>query len=363
MNIKEFYSGKIVLVTGHTGFKGSWISNILIELGAKVVGYSLESPTNPSMFHLTNLEERMISIIGDIRDFVSLKTIFDKYCPQIVFHLAAQPLVKEGYENPLYTYQTNVMGTANVLECSRLSKCVKSIVNITTDKVYQNNEWEWGYRESDTLNGYDPYSNSKSCSELISDSYKKSFFNDLKIPLSTARAGNVIGGGDFSPNRIIPDCIKSVIKNKPIVLRNPNSTRPYQHVLEPIYAYLLIAKKQYEDINYASSYNIGPLTADCVKTALLADVFCKLWGNGSYWITQSDNGPHEANILRLDSSKISTKLGWRPIWSFEQALQKTIEWTKHYLNKHDLIEITISQYYEYLKDLEDKNIEIIGYWS
>lgn len=246
----NFYKGKKVFVTGHTGFKGSWLCKILANAGAIVTGYSLNPPTFPSLFEIANIEQDIHSVIGDIRDYKTLKAAFDEAQPEIVLHLAAQPIVRDSYKDPAYTYETNVMGTVNILECVRTSSCVKSFLNVTTDKVYLNKEWAWGYRENEELDGYDPYSNSKSCSELVTHSYKNSFFGDNRVAISTARAGNVIGGGDFANDRIIPDCIRAAIKHEDIVVRNPFSTRPYQHVLEPLYAYLMIAAMQYQDIKY-----------------------------------------------------------------------------------------------------------------
>lgn len=275
-NVLDFYKDKRVFLTGHTGFKGSWMCKMLTNAGAVVTGYSLEAPTNPSLFKIADIESDIKSVIGDIRDMVALKKAFDETQPEIVFHLAAQPIVRNSYENPAYTYETNVMGTVNILECVRQSSCVKSFLNVTTDKVYLNKEWNWGYRENEELDGYDPYSNSKSCSELVTHSYKRSFFTDKDgkaiIPISTARAGNVIGGGDFANDRIIPDCIRAATKHEDIIVRNPFSTRPYQHVLEPLYAYLLIAKKQYEDSSYAAYYNVGPDDVDCFQTGALVDL-------------------------------------------------------------------------------------------
>lgn len=246
----SFYKGKKVFVTGHTGFKGSWLCKILANAGAVVTGYSLTPPTSPSLFEIAGIEQDVHSVIGDIRDYKALKTAFDEAQPEIVLHLAAQPIVRDSYKDPAYTYETNVMGTVNILECVRNNSCVKSFLNVTTDKVYLNKEWAWGYRENEELDGYDPYSNSKSCSELVTHSYKNSFFNDNHVAISTARAGNVIGGGDFANDRIIPDCIRAAIKQEDIVVRNPFSTRPYQHVLEPLYAYLMIAAMQYQDAKY-----------------------------------------------------------------------------------------------------------------
>lgn len=255
----SFYKGKKVFVTGHTGFKGSWLCKILANAGAIVTGYSLNPPTSPSLFEIANIEQDIHSVIGDIRDYKTLKAAFDEAQPEIVLHLAAQPIVRDSYKNPAYTYETNVMGTVNILECVRTSSCVKSFLNVTTDKVYLNKEWAWGYRENEELDGYDPYSNSKSCSELVTHSYKNSFFGDNRVAISTARAGNVIGGGDFANDRIIPDCIRAAIKHEDIVVRNPFSTRPYQHVLEPLYAYLMNCSNAVSDIKYAGYYNVGPV--------------------------------------------------------------------------------------------------------
>ena len=266
----SFYNGKKVLVTGHTGFKGTWLCNILLLAGADVTGYSLEPPTDPSMFEITGLGKRMNSVIGDIRDFDCLKKVFDEVRPEIVLHLAAQPIVLESYNNPKYTYETNVMGTVNILECIRTSDSVKSFLNVTTDKVYKNDETIWGFRENEPLDGFDPYSNSKSCSELVTHSYKSSFFADNHVKISTARAGNVIGGGDFAANRIIPDCVRAAMKGEDIKVRNPNSIRPYQHVLEPLYVYLMIAAEQYDNANAADWYNVGPNESDCLTTGELA---------------------------------------------------------------------------------------------
>lgn len=341
----NFYKGKKVFITGHTGFKGTWLCKILINAGAIVTGYSLEAPTNPSLFKLAEIEKEIDSNIGDIRDLENLQKVFEKAQPEIVFHLAAQPLVIESYNNPVYTYETNVMGTVNTLECVRNSKTVKSFVNITTDKVYKNNEWERGYKEDDILNGYDPYSNSKSCSELVTSSYKNSFFSDGRVRISTVRAGNVIGGGDFADNRIIPDCIRAASNGKNIFLRNPNSIRPYQHVLEPLFAYLLIAKKQYENNEYSGSYNVGPEISDCITTGELATIFCKKWGEGITWTTQVKEGPHEANFLKLDCSKMKNTFGWEPIWNIEKAIEKTVEFAK----SNNIVECMERQITEYIE--------------
>lgn len=345
----EFYKGKKVFLTGHTGFKGTWLSKMLLMAGAEVTGYSLDPPTDPNLFSIAGVERQMKSLIGDIRDRESLKKAFDEAQPEIVFHLAAQPIVRDSYKNPVYTYETNVMGTVNILECIRQSSCVKSFLNVTTDKVYKNREWEWGYREDEYLDGYDPYSNSKSCSELVTHSYKSSFFQDRDIRISTARAGNVIGGGDFANDRIIPDCIRAALKKQPIIVRNPFSTRPYQHVLEPLSVYLMIARCQYEDRTYEGYYNVGPDDCDCVTTGELADCFCKAWGEGLVWEDRYDGGPHEANFLKLDCSRLKKTFGWKPVWGIHDAVEKTVEWTKCYRNGGDIPACMEQQIEEFMK--------------
>lgn len=324
----SFYKGKSVFVTGHTGFKGSWLCFMLARAGARVTGYSLAPPTDPSLFDIADISRDVDSVIGDIRDYDSLKAAFDKAQPEIVLHLAAQPIVRESYKTPAYTYETNVMGTVNILECVRSSDRVRSFLNVTTDKVYLNKEWPWGYREDDELDGFDPYSNSKSCSELVTHGYKNSFFADERTAISTARAGNVIGGGDFATDRIIPDCIRAALRREDIIVRNPYSTRPYQHVLEPLYAYLMIAARQYEDSAYAGWYNVGPDDVDCFQTGALVDLFVGKWGEELRWINCHDGGPHEAGFLKLDCSKLKTVFGWKPRWRLETAIEKTVEWAK-----------------------------------
>ena len=339
-NIFEFYKGKRVLVTGHTGFKGSWICKMLSNAGSIVTGYSLKASTNPSLFKIANIESDVHSVIGDIRNLASLKKIFDESQPEIVIHLAAQPIVRDSYKNPVYTYESNVMGTVNILECIRQSNCVKSFLNVTTDKVYFNKEWVWGYRENEELDGYDPYSNSKSCSELVTHSYKRSFFIDSNgqsiVPISTARAGNVIGGGDFAVDRIIPDCVRAAEKHEKIIVRNPFSTRPYQHVLEPLYAYLLIAMKQYEDSKYAGCYNVGPDDVNCIQTGALVALFVSKWGDDMKWVNIYDGGPHEANFLKLDCSKFKATFDWTPRWSLDEAIEKVVEWSKCWFTGGDV---------------------------
>lgn len=343
MSKLDFYKGKKILVTGHTGFKGAWLCTMLLNAGADLTGYALEPPTNPSLFELCGLRNKMNSIIGDIREFDCLKKAFFEVRPEIVIHLAAQPLVRDSYKNPRYTYETNVMGTVNVCECVRQCESVRSFLNVTTDKVYKNMEWEWGYREVEPLDGFDPYSNSKSCSELVTHSYINSFFSHMDVAVSTARAGNVIGGGDFATDRIIPDCIRAVQMGKDIIVRNPYSIRPYQHVLEPLVAYLIIIQKQYEDKKYAGYYNVGPDDRDCITTGELVDCFCSNWGNGINWVNKHDGGPHEANFLKLDCSKIKSTLGWSPRWTVQTAIQKIVEWTKVYFNGGNIEECTTEQ--------------------
>lgn len=332
----EFFKGKKVLVTGHTGFKGSWLCRILTNSGAEVTGYSLEPPTNPALFNICGISANMNSVIGDIRDLTHLQSVFDQVQPEIVIHLAAQPIVRDSYKDPVYTYETNVMGTVNICECVRLHPCVKSFLNVTTDKVYHNNEWEWGYREDEPLDGYDPYSNSKSCSELVTHSYINSFFSTMDVAVSTARAGNVIGGGDFANDRIIPDCVRAAIAKKDIIVRNPHSTRPYQHVLEPLAAYLMIVQKQYEDKSYAGFYNVGPDECDCITTGTLVDTFCTKWGEGLKWVNQYDGGPHEANFLKLDCSRLKRVFGWKPRWNYDVAIEKSVNWAKIYAQGGDV---------------------------
>lgn len=346
----DFFRGKRVFLTGHTGFKGSWLTQILLRCGAEVTGYSQRPNTKPSLFELAELSGRITHEIGDIRDFDALQVAFDAAKPEIVIHLAAQPIVRDSYKDPRYTYETNVMGTVNLLECVRNSNCVRSFLNVTTDKVYENREWVWGYRENEPLNGFDPYSNSKSCSELVTHSYKNSFFADGRTAISTARAGNVIGGGDFANDRIIPDCVRAAMKGEPIIVRNPHSIRPYQHVLEPVFAYLMIVAAQWENPMLADSYNVGPDECDCVTTGRLADVFCAKWGDGLSWENRYDGGPHEASFLKLDCSKIKQTFSWQPRWHIETALEKTVEWIKAYREGRSVTEIMDRQISEYIEE-------------
>jgi CDP-glucose 4,6-dehydratase len=325
----DFYKNKKVFLTGHTGFKGTWFCRVLLQSGAKITGYALQPPTTPSLFIQTGTEKDIHSITGDVRDRDTLVKAVTNAKPDIVFHLAAQPIVRLSYREPATTYETNVMGTVNILEAIRLTSSVKSFVNITTDKVYENKEWHWGYRENENLCGYDPYSNSKSCSELVTYSYRNSFFTDEKTSaISTARSGNVIGGGDYAEDRIIPDCIRAVNDKKEIIVRNHNSTRPYQHVLECLSGYLVLAEKQYNDKTFQGAYNFGPDDENCVTTGKLVDLFCVTWGSGTAWQIQGDGGPHEANYLKLDCSKSKAVLGWKPYWNIQTAVEKIVEFAK-----------------------------------
>ena len=330
MNHLDFFSGKKVLVTGHTGFKGSYLTKILLMAGAEVCGYALVPETEPSLFEIAKLDGTpgLRSVTGDVRDLTHLQAVFDEFQPEIVFHLAAQPIVRISYREPVRTYETNVMGTVNVLECIRNTPSVRVAVNVTTDKVYDNLEVLRPYSEEDRLDGYDPYSNSKSCSELVTHAYKRSFLNERGVAVSTARAGNVIGGGDYSPDRILPDCVRAAKAGNPLKVRNPYSTRPYQHVLEPLSAYLLIAEKTWEDPAAAGAYNVGPDPKNELRTGDMADLFRNAWGEGFTWENAYEGGPHEAGLLKLDSSKIRDAFGWIPAWDAKTAVEKTVEFEK-----------------------------------
>lgn len=345
----SFYRGKRVFITGHTGFKGSWLCRMLLGAGAEVTGFSLNPPTAQNLFDLSGLAGHITDVRGDVRDFSALKAAFDQARPEIVLHLAAQPLVRESYRSPAYTYETNVMGTVNLLECVRLSDTVRSVLNVTTDKVYQNNEWVWGYRENEPLDGFDPYSNSKSCSELVTHGYRNSFFAGEGAPaISTARAGNVIGGGDFAEDRILPDCIRAAVRGDSILVRNPHSTRPYQHVLEPLAAYLMIAEGQARDARLAGWYNVGPDERDCVTTGDLVELFVQIWGEGARWVRGNVPGPHEANFLKLDCSKLKAAFAWQPRWHIPEAVSQTCAWTRVWLAQGDIPGEMDRQIHEYL---------------
>lgn len=350
MTIEElgkFYKDKRVLVTGHTGFKGAWLCRILTLAGAKVTGFALKPPTDPSLFEIGGLEETMDSVTGDVRDLKAMEQVFGRAQPQVVFHLAAQPIVRDSYKDPVYTYETNVMGTVHVMECVRRTESVRSFLNVTTDKVYENREWEYGYRENDPLDGFDPYSNSKSCSELVTHSYRRSFFSEGRCAISTSRAGNVIGGGDFATDRIIPDCIRAAAAGREIIVRNPYSIRPYQFVLEPLAVYLTIAMKQYEDGKFQGYYNVGPDDCDCVSTGCLADLFCNAWGQEARWLNRHDGGPHEAGFLKLDCSRIKSVFGWQPRYRLKEGVEKTVEWSASYLEGMEMLEVMDRQIQEF----------------
>ena len=348
MNL-NFYKGKRVFLTGHTGFKGMWLSLLLLQAGAEVTGYALDAPTEGGTEALQRLGilKEMRDIRGDVRDLSALSRAFDEAKPEIVLHLAAQPIVRESYRQPVDTFAANVMGTVNLLECVRMSDTVQSALVVTTDKVYENKEWAWGYRENEPLMGYDPYSASKSCAELAVYSYRQSFFAEQDVCASTARAGNVIGGGDFAPDRIIPDCIRAAVRGAVIDIRNPHSTRPYQHVLEPLSVYLTIAAQQTENPRLVGAWNVGPDDADCVTTGALADIFCRAWGVGARWQTHADGGPHEAHFLKLDCSKLKAELGWQPRWHIREAVEKTVEWAKAWEAGADMRAVTEQQIAEF----------------
>ena len=348
-----FYKGKKILVTGNTGFKGTWLTQVLLRLGAQVTGIGLEPNTSPAVYDALNQRTRIRENIVDIRDFDKVLDIFKAVKPEIVFHLAAQPLVIESYRNPRYTYDVNAMGTVNICECVRLTDSVKSFVNVTTDKVYRNNEWEYPYRETDYLDGYDPYSNSKSCSELITASYKRSFLDEKGVAVSRCRAGNVIGGGDFSDNRIIPDCYRALSVGKSIEIRNPNSIRPYQHVLEAVTFYMLVAKKQYNDKVFSGEYNVGPEGSDCITTREMTDLFCKAWGEGVSWHPIPYEGPHEANLLKLDTSRAKMLFHWKPIWDVNRAVEEASKWYRVFSENGDVIGLTDEQIRAYLEEAKD----------
>ncbi len=350
---ENVFKNKTVLVTGHTGFKGSWLSIWLKELGANVVGYALEPYTERDNFLVSSLQNKISHIIGDVRDFAKLKTVFDKYQPEFVFHLAAQPIVRESYINPKETYDINVGGTVNVLECSRLADSVRVIINVTSDKCYENKEWIWGYRENDPMGGYDPYSSSKGCSELVTAAYRNSFFNpddfDLhKKSLASARAGNVIGGGDWQKDRIIPDCIRALEDNKPVEIRNPKATRPWQHVLEPLSGYLLLASKMYEEPRkFCGAWNFGPGYESIIPVAEVADKIVSHWGSGTWIDISAANEPHEAKLLSLDISKANFNLKWFPVWDIDKTIEKTVCWYKDY-QKKDPYKICVNQIDEFM---------------
>ena len=351
--MNDFFRGKRVFITGHTGFKGSWLCLWLTRLGAQVTGYALEPPTAPSLFELACIEELIQSQIADIRDAETLSSAMSAAHPEIVFHLAAQPLVRDSYNIPVETYSTNVMGTVHLLDAVRRCPSVRSVVNVTTDKCYENKEWDWGYRENDRLGGFDPYSNSKACSELVTAAYRSSYFNPDEyqkhgVAVATVRAGNVIGGGDWATDRLLPDIIRSMLAEKAILIRNPNAIRPWQHVLEPLSGYLTLAQKLCEyGPAYGESWNFGPLDEDVKPVEWIVKRMCELWGRGACYEIDTGNHPHEAHYLKLECSKAHVRLGWRPQWNLEQALLSIIEWNNVLSTGGDVRNCCMEQIYRH----------------
>jgi CDP-glucose 4,6-dehydratase len=352
---KDFWRGKRVFLTGHTGFKGSWLSLWLASLGANVKGYALNPPTSPSLFNEAKVDSIIDSQIGDIRDQDALHDSMIKFDPDILIHMAAQPLVRYSYDAPIETYEVNVIGTAKVLEVARSCINLKAIVNITTDKCYENDERSEGYKEDDPMGGYDPYSSSKGCAELVASSYRRSFLQDQGVGLASVRAGNVIGGGDWADDRLIPDILRSFEKKEPVVVRNPKATRPWQHVLEPLSGYLILAQKLYKDQKeYAEGWNFGPNDEDVKPVDWILDKMISKWPNSS-WNLDSNSNPHEAGFLKLDISKAELKLRWKPTWKLDQALDKIINWHKSWLNKEDMQAVSFTEIEEYMKDMNNEN--------
>jgi CDP-glucose 4,6-dehydratase len=351
-----FWKQKKVFITGHTGFKGSWLCLWLHGLGANVTGYALDPPTDPSLFELCGIGKLVRSTIADVRDGNALATAMRTAGPEIVIHMAAQPLVRDSYKIPVETYAVNVMGTVNLFEAVRECGTVRAVINVTTDKCYENKDWAWGYRENDPLGGYDPYSNSKACSELVTSSYRSSYFNPKDhaahgVGIASARAGNVIGGGDWATDRLVPDCVRAILKNEKVIIRNPQAIRPWQHVLEPLAGYLMLSQKLYEDgPRYSEAWNFGPDDSDAKPVEWLVKELCAKWGNNASYIMDKGKHPHEAHYLKLDCSKAKTMLGWRPLWDLEQTIAGIIEWTKTYAGKGDVTAACLKQMEKYSKD-------------
>lgn len=347
----NFWLGKKVLLTGHTGFKGSWLSIWLKMMGVDLIGFAQKPLTKPSLFEQANIAKGMVSILGDIRDYNTVLNIFKKYKPHIVLHLAAQPLVRYSYLNPVETYETNIMGTINILEAVRNIKSVNAVINVTTDKCYENKGLKRGYKEDEPMGGYDPYSSSKGCSELISSAYRRSFFKNNKIALASARGGNVIGGGDWSTDRLIPDILRAFEKKKTIIIRNPDAIRPWQHVIDVLSGYLLLAQKLYEDENkYSGGWNFGPNQDDGKTVKWITQFMVKKWKKNINWRLDRRNNPHEAEYLKLDISKAKKILGWKPVWSLEKSLLKVLDWHDHWLNRDDIEKICKKQILEHLNE-------------
>jgi len=352
----NIFLNKKILVTGHTGFKGSWLCILLNRLGADIYGYALAPPTDPSLFVEAKIEKLMSSFIGDIRDFQNLKQVLNEVKPEIIIHMAAQPLVRESYRNPIETYSTNVMGTVNLLEAIRQTECIKVLVNVTSDKCYENKEWHWGYRENESMGGYDPYSNSKGCSELVTASYRNSFFNPKNysqhgVTVATARAGNVVGGGDWADDRLIPDFIRSISKGEKLKIRSPYAIRPWQHVLDPLSGYLtLVSHLLLHGSKYAEAWNFGPKENDDKNVEWIASKICSLWGENVEYEIDSTPQPHEANYLKLDCSKAKVELGWSSRWDIETSLAKVVEWTKAYNKNADVRQLCVDQIIDFFNN-------------
>ncbi len=348
-----FWKDKRVLLTGHTGFKGSWLSLWLQAMGARIVGYALAPPTNPSLFEVAGVGKGMTSITGDIRDLEHLRKVFAENRPEIVIHMAAQPLVRYSYVEPVETYSTNVMGTVNLLEAVRSMGSVKAVVNVTSDKCYENREWVWGYRENEAMGGYDPYSNSKGCAELVTSAYRNSYFHPEKykthgVAIASARAGNVIGGGDWAGDRLIPDIMRAITDGRPVDIRSPHATRPWQHVLEPLSGYLVLAQKLYEEgATYAEGWNFGPNDEDAKPVQWIVERLIQAWGEGASWGLSDGEHPHEAHYLKLDCSKAKMRLDWHPRWHLEDALGAIIEWHRAHRDGKDMRELTLRQISKY----------------
>lgn len=344
----SFWHGKRVLLTGHTGFKGSWLSLWLQAMGSELRGISLAPPTTPALFDVAKIAEGMDHQIADIRDFDKVNKLVAEFKPEIVIHMAAQPLVRLSYQQPIETYATNVMGTVHVLEAARHARSVKAIVNITTDKCYENKEWLWGYREDEPMGGHDPYSNSKGCAELVSSAYRKSFLNQAGIAMATARAGNVIGGGDWALDRLVPDVLRALEQNQPALIRNPHATRPWQHVLEPLSGYLLLAEHLYNDgLAFAEGWNFGPNEDDAKPVQWIVNKLCEAWANGAKWELQPGEHPHEANYLKLDISKAKQKLRWYPRWPLQTALHHITTWHQAWLAGENMRTFCLQQISQY----------------
>lgn len=346
---QSFWLGRRVLVTGHTGFKGSWMSLMLQRLGAEVAGFALAPPTSsPALFELARVGGGMESRFGDIRDLDQVSAFVEEVRPEIVIHMAAQALVRESYESPVETYATNVMGSVHVLEAVRGIPQVRAVLNVTSDKCYENNEWAWPYRETDRLGGADPYSSSKGCAELVTSAYARSFLTAAGVAVATARAGNVIGGGDWAKDRIVPDAIDAFTGRKPLVVRNPQAVRPWQHVLEPLTGYLRLCELMIDNPStYSQAWNFGPAVEDVQPVGRVAEMLCARWGNGASWTASDSSEAHEARLLRLDSSAARAELGWRPTWNFSDAIERTVEWYKAWAADGDVRELTLAQTDEY----------------